>query len=515
MKHTAAAVAVSDDTRGSFLKWLERVGNKLPNPAILFLIFFMVLALCSYVLQLAGVTAVNLKTNEIIHIRSLISAEGLDWLLTNLIKNYINFPPLGMIIVLTFGLGVASETGLLQTLIHHSMHNIPRKYVTLAVVFISLMSHIASDAAIVIMPPLAAMLFYSMGRHPLVGFACSLAAIYSGFTANILIVTTDVLLSGITTQAIRTIDATMTVTPIDNWYFMSFAVFYLTAVTTFITEKFVEPRMGVYDPAHAQENLTIPDVSPEEKKALRHTLIAAVLYLAVVFLMAFPDNGLLRNSQTHSLLGSPLLRGVIPLLCGFLLTVGLTYGVSIRKIKNADDMIHCMTNAVKGLSGFLVMAFFIAQFIAAFAWTNMSTMIAMKGALFLKDVGMTGLPALICFMLFGQLLGLFTSSGSAVWALLSTVFVPMFMLLGLSSGLYPGRLPGRRRRAEHRRPGQPVPAPVLGNHPPLQKRQRHRHLFIPHDALRHGFPGHVVRPVHLLVSHRLARRPGYSPAVIN
>lgn len=390
----------------------------------------MVLALCSYVLQLAGVTAVNLKTNEIIHIRSLISAEGLDWLLTNLIKNYINFPPLGMIIVLTFGLGVASETGLLQTLIHHSMHNIPRKYVTLAVVFISLMSHIASDAAIVIMPPLAAMLFYSMGRHPLVGFACSLAAIYSGFTANILIVTTDVLLSGITTQAIRTIDATMTVTPIDNWYFMSFAVFYLTAVTTFITEKFVEPRMGVYDPAHAQENLTIPDVSPEEKKALRHTLIAAVLYLAVVFLMAFPDNGLLRNSQTHSLLGSPLLRGVIPLLCGFLLTVGLTYGVSIGKIKNADDMIHCMTNAVKGLSGFLVMAFFIAQFIAAFAWTNMSTMIAMKGALFLKDVGMTGLPALICFMLFGQLLGLFTSSGSAVWALLSTVFVPMFMLLG-------------------------------------------------------------------------------------
>lgn len=430
MKHTAAAVAVSDDTRGSFLKWLERVGNKLPNPAILFLIFFMVLALCSYVLQLAGVTAVNLKTNEIIHIRSLISAEGLDWLLTNLIKNYINFPPLGMIIVLTFGLGVASETGLLQTLIHHSMHNIPRKYVTLAVVFISLMSHIASDAAIVIMPPLAAMLFYSMGRHPLVGFACSLAAIYSGFTANILIVTTDVLLSGITTQAIRTIDATMTVTPIDNWYFMSFAVFYLTAVTTFITEKFVEPRMGVYDPAHAQENLTIPDVSPEEKKALRHTLIAAVLYLAVVFLMAFPDNGLLRNPQTHSLLGSPLLRGVIPLLCCFLLTVGLTYGVSIGKIKNADDMIHCMTNAVKGLSGFLVMAFFIAQFIAAFAWTNMSTMIAMKGALFLKDVGMTGLPALICFMLFGQLLGLFTSSGSAVWALLSTVFVPMFMLLG-------------------------------------------------------------------------------------
>uniref|UniRef100_UPI002657C409 AbgT family transporter n=1 Tax=uncultured Megasphaera sp. TaxID=165188 RepID=UPI002657C409 len=400
------------------------------NPAVLFLILFMVLALCSYVLQLADVSAVNPKTNDLIHVKSLISAEGLDWILTNLIKNYINFPPLGMIIVLTFGLGVASETGFLQTLIHHSMHNIPARYVTLAVVFISLMSHIASDAAIVIMPPLAAMLFYSLGRHPLVGFACSLAAIYSGFTANILIVTTDVLLSGITTQAVRIVDPNLTVSPIDNWYFMSFAVLYLTAVTTFITEKFVEPRLGVYDPAHAHGDLTLPDVSDAEKKALRHSLYAALGYIAVVFLLAFPDNGLLRNPQTHSLLGSPLLRGVIPLLCGFLLTIGITYGISLKKIKNADDMIQCMTNAVKGLAGFMVMAFFIAQFIAAFAWTNLASVIAMNGAMFLQSIGMTGLPALLCFMLFGQFMGIFMSSGSAVWALLSTVFVPMFMLLG-------------------------------------------------------------------------------------
>lgn len=431
MKHaTTAALPVEDDNRGAFLKELERIGNKLPNPAIIFLILFIVLGVISYFMQLAGVTAINPKTDETLYIKTLISAEGLDWLLTNLIKNYINFPPLGMIIVLTFGLGVASETGFLETLIHHSMHNIPKRYVTLAVVFISLMSHLASDAAIVIMPPLAAMLFYSMGRHPLVGFACSLAAIYSGFTANLLIVTTDVLLSGITTQAVRIIDPTLTVSPIDNWYFMAFAVFYLTAVTTLITEKFVEPRLGVYDPAHANGQLQMPDVSEDEKKALRHCGIAALVYIAIVVLLAFPDNGLLRNPQTHSLLGSPLLRGVIPLLCGFLLTIGLTYGISLKKIKNAEDMIQCMSNAVKRLSGFLVMAFFIAQFIAAFAWTNMASIIAMKGAAFLQGIGMTGLPALLCFMLFGQFMGIFMSSGSAVWALLSTVFVPMFMLLG-------------------------------------------------------------------------------------
>lgn len=430
MKQQAVLTASTDDTRGSFLKWLERVGNKLPNPAILFLILFLILGVLSYFFHILGWSAVNPKTNDLIYVKSLISAEGLDWLLTNLVKNYINFPPLGMIVVLTFGLGVASETGLLETLIHHSMHHIPARYVTFAVVLVSLMSHIASDAAIVIMPPLAAMLFYSLGRHPLAGFACSLAAIYSGFTANILIVTTDVLLSGITTQAIRIIDPTLTVSPIDNWYFMSFSVFYLAIITTFITEKFVEPRLGPYHKNAAAGQETLTDVTPEQSKALRHAGIAALIYIAVLVLLAFPENGILRNPTTHSLLGSPLLRGVVPLLCGFLLTVGVTYGVSLGKIKNADDMIRCMTQAVKGLAGFLVMAFFIAQFIAAFGWTNLASVIAMNGALFLQHIGVTGLPALLCFMLFGQFLGIFMSSGSAVWALLSTVFVPMFMLLG-------------------------------------------------------------------------------------
>lgn len=418
------------NTPHPWLKRLETLGNALPNPAILFLMLLILLAVISYIMQLFDLTALDPKTQDVIHIKSLISAEGLDWLLSNLIKNYINFPPLGMILVLTLGLGVVSETGFLETLIHHSIQHIPKRYVTCTVVLVSFISHLASNAAIIIMPPLAAMLFRSLGRHPLAGFACSVAALESGFTANIFIGTTDALLSGITTQAVRIIDPTLTVSPIDNWYFMAFAVFYLTAVTTLITEKFVEPRLGVYDPAHANGQLQMPDVSEDEKKALRHCGIAALVYIAIVVLLAFPNNGLLRNPQTHSLLGSPLLRGVIPLLCGFLLTIGLTYGISLKKIKNAEDMIQCMSNAVKRLSGFLVMAFFIAQFIAAFAWTNMASIIAMKGAAFLQGIGMTGLPALLCFMLFGQFMGIFMSSGSAVWALLSTVFVPMFMLLG-------------------------------------------------------------------------------------
>ena len=430
MSNSNTSVPTHYDSPHTWLQKLENFGNKLPNPAILFLMLLILLAVMSYIMQLSNFSAFNPKTQEMIHVKSLISAEGLDWFLSNLIKNYINFPPLGMILVLTLGLGVASETGFLETLIHHSIRHIPKRYVTFTVVLISFISHLASNAAIIIMPPLAAMLFRSLGRHPLAGFACSVAALESGFTANIFIGTTDVLLSGITTQAAHSIQPELTVSPIDNWFFIAFSVLYLTIFTTLITEKFIEPRLGTYNGSKEQDIQTIPHISKKERDALRKSGIAAFLYIAVIILLAVPDTGLLRNPQTHSLLGSPLLRGIIPLICGFLLTLSVTYGVSIKKITNADTLIQCMSNAIKGLSNFLVMAFFIAQFIAAFTWTNMASLIAMKGAIVLQSIHMTGLPAFICFMLFSQLMGLCIASGSAIWAMLSTIFVPMFMMLG-------------------------------------------------------------------------------------
>lgn len=411
-----------------FLKKLEILGNKLPNPALLFLYLIAILAIISAVLAHMGVSAVHPSTHKAVQIQSLLSAEGLHWIMSDMIKNYINFPPLGMIMVLTLGIGLAEKVGLMDCAIKSSIHSIPKSCVTVAIVFISLMSHIASDAAIVVVPPIAAMLFYSIGRHPFAGFAASLAAIYSGFTANILIVTTDVLLSGISTQAAQIVDPKMVVTPVDNWYFMSFSVLYLTVITTLITEKFVEPRLGKY--TGNIEAISMEAPTKEQKQALKATGYAALAFVAVLLLLVVPQGAILRNPQTGGILGSPLMKGIVPLLFLFLLTLGLTFGIKSGTIKSADDVIKKMGEAMKGLSGFMVMAFAIAQFIAAFTWTNIATLLATSGAEFLKSVNMVGLPAFICFMLFAQFLGLFTASGSAVWALLSPVFVPMFMLLG-------------------------------------------------------------------------------------
>lgn len=424
---SSSAVEKRQFQQVGFLRKLEIVGNKLPNPSILFLLLIIVLAVLSLILASMHVSAIHPMTHKVIYVKSLISREGLQWIMTDMIKNYINFPPLGMIIVLTMGIGLVEKTGLMEAILKGTIHSIPKKYITFTIIILSFMSHLASDAAIVVVPPIAAMVFYSMGRHPFVGFAASLAAIYSGFTANILIVTTDVLLSGISTQAAKIVDANMIVTPVDNWYFMCFSVIYLAVLTTFVTEKFVEPRMGKYE---GIQPVQLDKPTPAQQSALKATGIATFIFIVVLLLLVVPEGALLCNPETGGIAGSPLIKGIVPLLLLFFLTVGLTYGIKIKNIKSGDDVVHMMTECMKGLSGFLVMVFAIAQFIAAFTWTNIATLIATSGAEFLKNIGMTGLPALLCFMLFGQFMGLFIASGSAIWSLLSPVFVPMFMLLG-------------------------------------------------------------------------------------
>lgn len=410
-----------------FLKKLEVIGNKLPNPAILFLLLFFVLGVISAILASSNVTAVHPMTHKVMYVKSLLSREGLQWIMTSMITNYLSFPPLGMIMVLTMGIGLLEKTGLLTTVINSTVNSIPKRYVTFTIVLLSFMSHVASDAAIVVVPPIAAMIFYSLGRHPFAGFAVSLAAIYSGFTANILIVTTDVLLSGISTQAAKIVDPNAVVTVTDNWYFMSFAVLFLSTLITIISDKFIEPRLGTYKGEH---EIHIEKADKKQIHAMKMAGFATLIFIAVVIALVAPEGALLRNPETGGIAGSPFVRGIVPLLFLFFLTIGLTYGIKAGTITSGDSAIKMMTECMRGLAGFLVMAFAIAQFIAAFSWTNISTLLATSGADFLKNIGMTGLPALICFMLFGQFMGLFIASGSAIWALLSPVFVPMFMLLG-------------------------------------------------------------------------------------
>jgi aminobenzoyl-glutamate transport protein len=421
----------SSPPAGGLFKWIESVGNKIPDPFMLFVYLTIFLVLISAFLSSAGVAVVNPITHKTVAIKNLLSKEALQWFLTDLVKNYTNFPVLGMVMVVTLGIGLVEKTGLLTAIVKSFIFKIPKSCVTLALLFIAFFSHIASDVALVIMPPIGAMVFYSLGRHPLAGMATAIAGVGAGFTANFFIVTTDVLLSGISTQAVKVVDPNMVVTPLDNWIFMSVSVLLLCLVATLITEKIVEPRLGPY----IQNNegilkVNIEDITPQEKQALKAAGVATALYAAVLMLLVIPEGALLRNPQTGLIMGSPFLRGIIPVIFFLFVITGTTYGVKVGIIKRTKDISRLMGESIKQLSGFLVLVFAISQFTAALNWANFGVVIATAGADFLQSINVVGVPAILAFMVLASFIALFIASGSAMWAMLAPMFLPMFMMLG-------------------------------------------------------------------------------------
>jgi aminobenzoyl-glutamate transport protein len=427
LKKTGLASDTQTQKMDGVLKWIETIGNKIPDPTLLFVYLIGLLIIISAALSAAHVSIVNPLSHKTVMVKSLLSKEAAHWFLTEMVRNFTSFPPLGVVLAITMGIGLVEKTGLLTASIKSLVYVIPKWCVTFALVMIAFLSHLASDVAFVIMPAVGAMVFYSAGRHPLAGISTAMAGVGAGFTANLLIATTDVLLAGISSEASKIVNPNVLVSPLDNWFFLSFSVLFLSIITTLITEKIVEPRLGVFTSNVA---VKLEDVTVKEKKALRITGIVAALFIIVVALLVVPEGAFLRNSQTGLVMGSPFLRGIVPIILFFFIVTGVTYGIKSGSIQKGKDFSKLMGESIKSLSGFIVLVFFIAQFTAAFTWANMGEVLATAGADFLTNINMVGLPAVFCFMVVGGFCSIFIASGSAVWALLAPMFIPMFMYLG-------------------------------------------------------------------------------------
>ncbi|QZT34132.1 AbgT family transporter [Caldalkalibacillus thermarum TA2.A1] len=408
-----------------FLDVVERVGNKLPHPFILFVYLALLVMVVSAVVSAFGVTVVHPGTQEEVAIKSLISTEGLRYIIDSMLDNFTGFRPLGLVLAMMLGIGLAQQVGLVQTFMRKTILNAPRSLVTYAVLFTGVIGNLASDAALVIVPPLAAMVFYALGRHPLAGLAAGFAGAGAGFTANIFIAGTDALLSGISTEVAQTIDPNLVVTPVDNWYFMSFSVLMLMVVGAFVTEKIIEPKLGKYE---GNVDKGLEQITEVENRGLRNALIAGLIYLGLVSLLVLPSGAPLRNEE-GGLVPSPFLNGIVPIIFLFFVTVAVAYGVTVGKIKESKDIPQYMGEAMKQMSGYIVLIFAAAQFIAYFNWSNLGIWIAVTSAEFLQSMNMTGVYVVVGFTLLTALLNLFIFSGSAQWALMAPIFVPMFMLL--------------------------------------------------------------------------------------
>lgn len=412
-----------------FLNGIETVGNKLPDPFILFIMLAGIIIVASWVISLFDVTfTIPGEEAEVVAIKSLISAEGLQYILTSMLDNFVGFAPLGIVLAMMLGIGLADKVGLLETGIKSTILKAPKQLVTYAVVFTGIMGNIASDAAFVIVPPLAAMVFYNIGRHPLAGLAAGFAGVGSGFTANLMITGTDALLAGISTAAIQTVDESLSVSPVDNWYFMMSSVVILTIVGGLVTERIVEPRLGKYEGASAKE---VVASTSEEIRAMKKAVLVSLAYITLIVVVLFlPDSPL--TNEEGGIIGSPFLAGIVPLILLLFIIAGTTYGIAVKKIKSSRDIGSFMGEAMKDMSGFIVLVFAAAQFIAYFSWTNIGAWIAISGANMLESIGLTGIAVILGFVLLTAILNLFIFSGSAQWALEAPIFIPMFYYLNYS-----------------------------------------------------------------------------------
>jgi aminobenzoyl-glutamate transport protein len=413
---------------GRMLRGIERVGNRLPHPFYLFLILAGLVAVASAIAASLGATTLDPLTDEVVPVRNLLSAEGLVYALTSAIDNFVAFPPLGLIITVMLGIGVAERLGLLSAFMRGAVLAAPKSLVTVIVVVVSLMGNLASDSAAVIIPPLAAAAFLAAGRHPLAGFIASYAAVVAGFSANFIIAGTDVLMSGITTSAAQIVDPSAEVTPLANWFFMAASTVILTIAITVTCQYYVEPRLGpwkgVADP---------DDTKPLERLERRGLIAAGISLVVVVGLIAtaalLPGSPL--QGEGGQLLRSPFMDGLPIFLLLMFLTVGVAYGLAARTLTGWAQVPEMMIASVKDLVPFIVVIFTAAQAIAWFGWSKLGLLVATSGADALGTSGLDGVGGLLLFSLFVIVPALLLASGSALWTLLAPIFVPMFMLNGV------------------------------------------------------------------------------------
>lgn len=409
------------------LDQVEIIGNKLPHPAILFLLLALFVMALSFIAHYFDYTALHPITNETIHPRNLLSFEGVRWIYTNIVKNFISFPPLGLVLVVMVGLGVAEGSGMFGVLIRSLVLSAPKSLITASLVFAGVLSHVASEAGYVILVPLGAMVFHALGRHPIAGLAAAFSGVSGGFGSNFLIGSVDPILAGLSTSAAQIIIPDMVVSPVVNYYFMFVSGILIVILGTFVTDRIVEPRLGKYE--GNAERLVIEELKPLEKKGLKWAAVSMFAVVIALALTIIPENGILRNPKDQSVLHSPFFEGIVIGILLFFLAPGLVYGIVVKTIKNDKDLINHITKSMSGLGGYIVLVFFAAQFVYFFNYSNLGIIVAVKGALGLKSIGLTGIPLIAGFVLLSAFINMFMGSASAKWAIMAPVFVPMFMLL--------------------------------------------------------------------------------------
>jgi len=411
---------------------IETIGNALPHPATIFAILAGLVVILSAITSAIGVTATHPGTGELISSRSLLTGEGIRWMFENVERNFVRFPPLGLVLVVMIGIGIAEGSGLLTVLIRALVLGAPKRLITMSIVCAGVISHTAAEAGYVVLIPLGAVIFLALGRHPMAGLAAAFAGVSGGFGANFLIGGVDPVLAGLTQSAALIIDSEIRITAATNIYFMFVSAILITIVGTIVTEKIVEPRLGKY--AGKETAIEIDQLTDVEKRGMRWAGISVLVVVVLFLVTVWPEHGLLRYPD-KDILQSAFFNGIITAIMLFFLIPGMVYGWVTGKIRTDKQGIKEMINSMSHLATYIVLVFFAAQFVYYFQYSNLGLIIAIDGAALLSSIGLSGIPLMLLFLLLSAIINMFMGSASAKWAIMAPVFVPMFMLLGYHPSL--------------------------------------------------------------------------------
>jgi len=413
------------------LDLIERLGNALPNPATMFVIFAALVAIASAVTAGLGVSVTHPRDGSLITPVNLLTMDGVRRMFTEAAKNFTGFAPLGTVLVAMIGIGVAEGSGLIGAALRGLVTRVPASLLTATVVFAGINANLAADAGIIVLPPLAAVMYAAVGRHPLIGIAAAFAGVAGGFSANLLPSPLDVLLIGLTQEAVNAsrLLPGYQAQVLGNYWFLIAATPLLTVAGTWVTEKIVAPRLG---PWKREDDATASGVTPAERNGLVAAGASMLLTAAAFAWLASPWGPLRGDGDNLLAQLKPFFDSMITLVFLFFLVPGLVYGFVAGTIKNDHDIVRMASDSMASMASYIVLAFTAAQFVSWFAWSNLGAIVAISGADGLKALGFQGAPLLALFVLFAATINLLISSASAKWAILAPVFVPMFTLLGFT-----------------------------------------------------------------------------------
>jgi aminobenzoyl-glutamate transport protein len=409
------------------LSLIERSGNKMPDPVIVFIILIVVIILASWLFSMIGTEVVHPGTGDVVQVENLLTRSNIIRMIEESVANFTAFPALGLVLVVMLGIGLAEESGYFEVLLTSIVERAPKTLVIWIIIFVGILGNIAGDAAPIVIPPLAAIIFMKMGLHPIAGAIVGYVAPLGAFAANLIPGMSDALVFAFTEPAAEFVQSGLELNVLMNYYFIAVSTPVLLVVIYWILIRYTIPRMGEYTLQETTQQGEI-EISDKERSAVKWANWSFVLFLVALVVLTVPQNGILRNQETGSIVNdSPLMNGIGLIMTAAFFIPGLVYALRADKIKNSHDFSSMLTKSMSSMGGFIVIVFFAAQMMAYFSWSNLGTVLAVAGADLLQNTN--GIVLIVGFILLTSFINLFIGSASSKWAILAPIFVPMFMLL--------------------------------------------------------------------------------------